>query len=252
MGKKRRDEFLKRTRMSEFDFLPERIYLAENGVKVIPRHGTRDFQMLLIGREEKVRRYLGMDVNEAFVDVGANVGMYSLTVAKEFKDKAIQVIAIEAHPENFKALLRNIRCNSFEEIITPINKAVSNYQGRITLFERSHDGTRVDSELYSVCNDASIDKFNILHPEGKTLEVECDTLDNLVKDHQVDVIKIDVEGAEVQVLKGASQTLKRIRKIAVEIHGDNSKQVEEELTRYGFQLATLKENGQMTYVTGSK
>lgn len=238
--------------MSEFDFLPERIYLAENGVKVIPRQGSRDFQMMFIPREEEVKDYLTLEENEAFVDVGANVGLYSLTIAKEFKHKAIEVIAIEAHPENYRALCRNIRCNSFEEIILPLNKAVSDHPGRITLFERSHDGTRVDSELYSICNDPSIDGYNILHPEGKTLEVECDTLDNIVKNHKVDVVKIDVEGAELQVLKGAIQTLKRIRKIVVEIHGDNSNEVTRELTKYGFQLTKLKQNSQMTYVAGEK
>jgi FkbM family methyltransferase len=252
MGKNRRDEFLKRTRMSEFDFLPERVYLAKNGVKVIPRQGTRDFQMLLIPREDEVKQFLTLQENEAFVDIGANVGLYSLNVAKEFKNKAIQVISIEAHPDNFKALCRNISCNSFEKIITPINKAVSDHKGMVTLFERSHDGARVDSELYSVCNDADIDGFNILHPEGKTLEVECDTLDNIVKGRRVDVIKIDVEGAEVHVLKGAKQALDRIRKIVIEIHGDNSEQVKQELIQYGFQLTTLTENSKMTYVTGTK
>jgi FkbM family methyltransferase len=252
MGKMRRDEFLKRTRMSEFDFLPERVYLAKNGVKVIPRQGTRDFQMLLIPREDEVKQFLCLEGNEAFVDIGANVGLYSLNAAREFKDKAVQVIAIEAHPDNFKALCRNILCNSFEEIITPVNKAVSDHHGKVTLFERSHDGARVDSELYSLCNSPNIDGFNILHPEGKTLEVECDTLDNIVKDRRVDVIKIDVEGAEVQVLKGAKQTLDRIRKIVIEIHGDNSEQVKQELSQYGFELATLKEHSKMTYVTGTK
>jgi len=252
LGKKKRDELIKRSRISEFDFLPEKVYTTNEGFKVIPRKGTRDFQMMLIPREAEVRRYLTMETNEAFVDVGANVGFYSLDVANEFKEKTIQVIAIEAHPENFKALRRNIECNRFEEIITPINKAVSDHQGKVTLFERSHDGARADSELYSVCNDPSIDGYNILHPAGKTLDVQCDTLDNIVKDRRVDVVKIDVEGAEVQVLKGARQTLERIRKIVVEIHGNNSMKVQQELARCGFQLTNLKEEDKMTYVAGSK
>jgi FkbM family methyltransferase len=252
MGKMGRDRFLKRTRMSEFDFLPERVYLAENGVKVIPRKGTRDFQMLLIKREDEVKHFLRLEENEGFVDIGANVGLYSLNVAKEFKERAIQVIAIEAHPDNFKALCRNISCNRFEATVTPINKAVSDHQGMVKLFERSHDGARVDSELYSVCDAPNIDGFNILHPEGKTLEVECDTLDNIVKGRRVDVVKIDVEGAEVHVLKGAKQTLDRIRTIVIEIHGNNSEHVKQELTKYGFQLKTLRENGKMTYVTGTR
>jgi tRNA G37 N-methylase Trm5 len=97
----------------------------ECGARAIPRKGTRDFQMLFIPREEDVKRHLVMEENETFVDVGANVGSYSLMVANEYKDRAVKVIAIEAHPENYKALRRNIQCNKFENVIIPINKVVS-------------------------------------------------------------------------------------------------------------------------------
>jgi len=45
--------------------------------------------------------------------------------------------------------------------------------------------------------------------------MECDTLDNILHSYRVDVIKMDVEGAEVLALKGAPKTLERIRKIIV-------------------------------------
>jgi FkbM family methyltransferase len=76
--------------------------------------------MLFISREQEVKRHLVMRENETFVDVGANVGSYSLMVLKEYKDRAVKVIAIEAHPENYKALLRNIRCNNFENVILKV------------------------------------------------------------------------------------------------------------------------------------
>jgi FkbM family methyltransferase len=127
-------------------------------------------------------------------------------VSKEYKDRAVKVIAIEAHPENYRALLRNLRCNKFENIVIPINKVVSNYKGLVNLYERSHDGARVESYLYSVCNDQCIDRCNILYASGKTLEIECDTLDNVLADYRADVIKMDIEGAEVLALKGAAKT----------------------------------------------
>ena len=76
-----------------------------------------------------------MEENETFVDVGANVGSYSLMVANEYKDRAVKVIAIEAHPDNYKALCRNIQCNKFENVIIPINKVVSNYKGLVDLYK---------------------------------------------------------------------------------------------------------------------
>ena len=138
MGKDKRDKFLRENRTSEFDFLPERVYVTDSGVKAIPRRKTRDFQMLFMSREQEVKRHLVMKENETFVDVGANVGSYSLMVANEYKDRAVKVIAIEAHPENYKALRRNIQCNQFENVIIPINKVVSNYKGLVRICKKDH------------------------------------------------------------------------------------------------------------------
>jgi FkbM family methyltransferase len=251
MGKDKRDKFLAQTRASEFDFLPERPYIMHDGIKVIPRRKTRDFQMLFITREQEVKRHLAMEENETFLDVGANVGSYSLMIANEYKDMGVKVIAIEAHPENFKALRRNIECNKFDNIIA-INKVISDYKGSIDLYERSHDGTRVDSEMYSICSDQRIGGYNLLHPGGKSLQVECDTLDNILETEKVDVIKMDVEGAEVLALKAAPKTLGRIRKIVVEIHGDNSEEVKRLLRNHRFNLEFINEEGQLSYIAGCK
>jgi hypothetical protein len=70
MGKKKRDDYLTMHRLAPIDFLPERTYVTENGVKAIPRRNTGDFQMLFISREHEVKRHLVMRENETFVDVG--------------------------------------------------------------------------------------------------------------------------------------------------------------------------------------
>ena len=251
MGKNERDIYLRENRITEFDFLPERAYMMESGVKAIPRRGTRDFQMLFLSREEGVKRHLVMKENETFVDVGANVGSYSLTVAKEQRGRVILVIAIEAHPGNYRALLRNILCNNFENIIKPINKVVSDHKGFVSIYERSHDGTRVDSELYSMCNDNYLGAYNVLHPGGKSLEVECDTLDYILEPYEVDVMKIDVEGAEVLALQGGSKTMEKLRKIVVEIHGDNLESVKRLLEKNGFGIELTSGLGGL-HVIGSK
>jgi hypothetical protein len=69
-------------------------------------------------------------------------------------------------------------------------------------------------------------------PEAGLLEIECDTLDNILGEQRVDVMKIDIEGAEVSTLKGATRTLKKLRKIIVEVHGaSNSDKVMQILER---------------------
>ena len=84
IGKKKRDEYLRSRGISIISFLPERPY-SINGIKAIPRKGTQDFYMLYIPREEDVKPHLIMYENETFVDVGANVGSYSLKIANDYK-----------------------------------------------------------------------------------------------------------------------------------------------------------------------
>ncbi|MGA9150612.1 MAG: FkbM family methyltransferase, partial [Candidatus Nitrosopolaris sp.] len=78
--------------------------------------------MLFIPREENIKTHFKMYSGETFVDVGAGVGSYTLMIAAEYKSKGVKVIAIEAHPDNYKALCRNIDCNSFENVKT-VSKA---------------------------------------------------------------------------------------------------------------------------------
>jgi FkbM family methyltransferase len=248
MGKKKRDEYLKRTRISAIDFLPERPYAIE-GVKVIPRKRSRDFYMFSVSREQDVKPHLEMNENETFVDVGANIGSYSLRIAKDYKNKGVKIVAIEAHPENFKALCRNIRINNFRNVKT-INKAASDHKGIINLYERSLGGGRVDSDLYSLYNTTVINQSSFIHPDRKALQIECDTLDSILADHTVDVMKIDIEGAEVLALKGATNSLKHLRKIIVEIHGDNFENVNEILEGSNFNLEVSKEA--MQHIIGWK
>lgn len=248
MGKKKRDEYLQKVGTSITDFLPERPY-SINGVKTIPRKGTQDFYMLYLAREEEVKPHLTMYEGETFVDVGANVGSYSLNIANDYKDSKIKVIAIEAHPENYQALRRNVEINKFNHIIITVNKAASDNKGLATMYERIHIDERVRSDFYSLC-DTFLHETNFVRPHGKPIQVECDTLDNILAPYTPDVMKIDIEGAEVVALKGAASTLKHLRKIIVEVHGNNFDDVKEILEDNDFRLDTVK--GNMVHIIGSR
>jgi FkbM family methyltransferase len=249
MGKKRRDEYLWNRGLSMIDFLPERPY-SINGFKAIPRKGTQDFYMLYISREKEVKPHLIMYDNETFVDVGANVGSYSLKIAQDYKYRGVKVIAIEAHPENYKALCRNIELNSFKHI-KAINKAVSDHKGLVTMYERFHIENRVRSDFYSLCN-TFLHETNFVRNGGKTLQVESDTLDNILAMDNPSVMKIDIEGAEILALKGATNTLKQLRKVILEVHGDNFDKVKHILQAHNFKLRIISPIGQMTHIIGSK
>jgi FkbM family methyltransferase len=246
MGKRKRNEYLQKNRgKSLIDFLPERPY-SINGIKAIPRRYTNDFYMLFTSREKVLRPHLIMYKNETFVDVGANVGSHSLKIANDYKDKGVNVIAIEAHPENYDALCKNIKLNNFK-CVKAVNKAVSDNKGVVTMHEYLACGFRARFESYTINN--IVDKN--ASDRSSSFQVQSDTLDNILEGLKVDVMKIDIEGAEVQALKGAANTLKQLRKIIVEIHEYNLEKVRQILESYNFKLEFIGKDW-VRYIIGSK
>ncbi len=105
IGKKRRDRLVIKNKMSYIDFLPifygNRTIQGPEGFKGVPRKNSDDFYFLFSERERELKQYFKINPGETFVDVGSNVGYYSLLLARN--NPKIKIIAIEAHPENFVA-----------------------------------------------------------------------------------------------------------------------------------------------------
>ncbi len=141
------------------------------------------------------------------VDIGAHVGYFSL-LAAELVGSGGTVYAFEPEPDNHALLKKNIELNGYTNILAQ-RKAVSSNSGLTDLFLSA-----LDSGSHSI------------HAAGArgvtgTARVEATTLDAFLDAQgwpQVDLVKIDVEGAEVEVLEGMSQLLDRRRdlKLVVE------------------------------------
>jgi FkbM family methyltransferase len=124
------------------------------------------------------------------LDIGAHIGYYTLVAANLVGENG-RVFAFEPHPHNFAMLEKNVRINGYKNAIL-VQKAVSDKSGHIKLF-LSEYGT-----LHS-----------LLQVGKKSIVVEAVTLDEFFdKDCKVDVIKIDVEGAEMLVLLGGDRIIK--------------------------------------------
>jgi FkbM family methyltransferase len=247
LGKQKRNKYLKEKGIVIDDFLPERTY-SINGFKVILRKGSNDFSMFCLPREEEIVNSVKLNANETFVDVGANVGAYTLKIASDYKSKGIKVIAIEAHPANYKALCKNIDINKFTNVY-PINKAVSDHKGIVTMYERKFL-KRIQPEWYTIHETISGHQLD----KRYSIEVESDTLDAILDNYKVDFIKIDIEGAEVEALKGATNTLDRLRKIIVEIHENNFDKVKHILEDHNFEIEIITNKIEKSegFVVGTK
>jgi FkbM family methyltransferase len=131
------------------------------------------------------------------IDLGAHVGYYTLLAAKLVGPEG-KVYAFEPEPTNYALLLKNIALNGYENIVTT-RVAVSNRVGPATLFLTSLDSGRHSTHHHGL-------------PEGGTVAVEATTLDAFLQAEgwpTVDLVKIDVEGAELEVLEGMDQLLRK-------------------------------------------
>lgn len=136
-----------------------------------------------------------LNADSVVVDIGANIGYYSLMAAQ--KAAAGNIYSFEPVTNNLQKLERNISLNGLA-IIHPIQAAISNVSGSTTIYISDDDNSGM-SGLRSAEN------FS-----GQSETVKCLTLDEAVLEYnlpKIDLIKIDVEGSEVNVLQG----MKRIR-----------------------------------------
>ena len=137
-----------------------------------------------------------------FVDVGANFGWYSLLSARLAPKST--VIALEPSRENFALLKRNIANNRFDNIFA-INKGAGAEAIAASLYRHEHDNPGAHSIRKSADGQA-----------GETISIE--PLDKILMPYPGDVhlLKIDVEGYEIDALLGATETLRRTRFVLLE------------------------------------
>jgi len=135
-----------------------------------------------------------------FFDVGANTGLFSLAIAQ--KVSHARVYAFEPCAWSFKVLMENIRFNGLDNVM-PIRTAIGDYTGEAVLLinAKGKDGLNtIGSPTRSDCKVVGHEKVPIV------------TLDAFVKNNnisRVDVMKVDVEGAELLIFRGAEDLLRR-------------------------------------------
>jgi FkbM family methyltransferase len=124
---------------------------------------------------------------DVFIDVGANVGYYTLLASKKVGITG-HVYSFEPETENYEILKQNIILNNLQNV-TIEKKAVANKAGRMKLY--LNPTNKGDHSLRD-------DKLN-----REYQEVDVISLDDYFKDKKIDFIKIDVQGADVLVVQGA-------------------------------------------------
>lgn len=164
----------------------------------LPKSFRKTFQSYIIssGWEELTTEMFKKVVKEGdvVVDLGANLGYYTLLAARLVGQKG-KVYAFEPEPINYSLLLKNIELNGYDNVVT-MQKAISNVVGTVRLF----------------LDNKNTGAHTIYQPSDRRefIEVESVTLDEFFKDkkHQVNVIKMDIEGAEMAAFSGMDRVIR--------------------------------------------
>jgi FkbM family methyltransferase len=145
-------------------------------------------------------------------DVGANCGFYSLMCCS--RDPKLKAVCFEPHPISVSRLQKNVAANRLERQISIVNAAVGANPGECTL-EVSRDSSMAV---------VSTSSFRLFETSSK-VEVKLVSLDDFADTAGLfpDLMKIDVEGFEVEVLRGAEKCLQRARYLILECHSPELK-----------------------------
>jgi FkbM family methyltransferase len=259
LGKKRRDRFYVKRGLDfgvfwykTFKFLRPgnstllKFKVPKYDYEFYCRINKDDFKIMTIHEDDIIKRFTPKE-GDIVIDIGAHIGLYTIISSKRVGANG-KVVAIEADPSNFEMLNSNIKLNQLTNVI-PLNYAVHSKETKV--------------KLYLPGGESGFTKYNTIMPnwinaQEKFVEVNANTLDyllqlNEIRQEEVNWIKIDVEGAEFEVLKGATNVLSKSKDIAIlmELHGPPHvyrPKVEEFVNLYNFKIEfekSYEENGSM-------
>jgi len=167
------------------------------------RYGLAGYQRVNCSHRKLIKDIADIKDAKVIIDVGANVGFFSM-LCRELYSKS-KIYAFEPVSKTFSCLEKNFKDDKNTEVI---NTALSDHQGSGKMTFREEN-----SAVSSLSKEGNVD-------------VEITTLDYFLKDNninRVDILKIDTESFENYVLKGAEDTLKKVKYILMEVTIANNK-----------------------------
>lgn len=162
--------------------------------------GINNYQNLNISGEFSfLKNYLNKIEKPVVFDIGANKGEYT-KLCKNI-NKNVKIFCFEPHPKTFISLQENIDDNQ----IIFINKALSDKNEKLLLYDYKEENGSSHASLYADVIEKTHGKESICY------EVDVTTVDNIVNKFnikKIDLLKIDVEGNEINILKGSRESLR--------------------------------------------
>jgi FkbM family methyltransferase len=191
---------------------------------VSPAFERRDVNRLL----SLIARKLSEGRRVVFLDVGADLGTYAITVGNRFRGKAVRVVAFEPVPASCALLRRNVKANRLGDQVAVHEVALMSGSG-------ANAAIRLD---------AGDPGSSSLRGSGPAVEVESARLDEVLElaggDDAVLVMKLDVEGAEKEVLDGAEGLLRSGREVHLMVEDFIDRTIVDFLVQRGWAFAAKR------------
>lgn len=169
------------------------------------------------------------------LDIGAHIGLTAVLFGQKVASTG-RVFSFEPTPISFSVLKETIRINQLENVITPVNSPVTETSGKVNFY--------ISNTAVDVANSL------VAWEKGKELHgitVDAFSVDDFVQQQKiakVDFMKIDAEGVEYKVLKGAKETLRThmpliilaLHPIAIATNGDSLGEIYTLVKGFGYNI----------------
>jgi FkbM family methyltransferase len=241
----------KLTRLKAQQLLSELVkrhtYTVRSGIAAgTKRKGGLGFIPLVpLTEEEKFLSNLDFS-GQTVYDIGASIGNFTAFFCRAV-GRLGKVVVFEPNPELYNMIIENVKLNCFNHVnIRRIALAAKSGKTILVFFP------------YMLGSGSILNEFKnrfLQKKEAKSCEVEVDTLDNQIRSHRLpkpDFVKIDVNGVELEVLKGMQRTIEACKpRILIEVYGENHpdwrnknlREMLEFLTIHGYSVCHLESKG---------
>lgn len=172
-----------------------------------------------------------MENIEFIVDAGANIGLASIFFANQYP--GAKILAIEPEKSNFDVLKRNV--SNYPRVV-PINAALWNHSGHIKLVDPgrgAHGFITTETPVSPEC------------PTESTPSVTLEDLMSAYSIPRIDLLKVDIEGAEKEVFESSDPWINRVSTIIIELHERFKPGCEEAFFAGSYGMDTILERGKL-------
>ena len=239
------------------------------GIEIVHlnRYETDYVWQEIFGDESYLRHGIRLEDGDTVVDIGANIGLFSLFVMSRCKDP--QIFAFEPSPRVFDLLRANCAAYGDPARVRAFHCGVAEMKGSasFTFYEHSsvfssfhpdehEDRAAVQAvvrnvlqhELPGTAHDADIEDLTASRLRAETIECPLTSVSDIIRENgikRIHLLKIDAEKSELGILRGIAEAhWPLIEQIVIEVHDRTRaavQSIEEQLTRRGFRCAVVEE-----------